>query len=186
MYRAYRQIVYDGADSTRTLDDRVTRSLATGTHTVTITDVDVGVEFVRLRLANQFGEAHIEPVLIRDSDSTISWNLWRLLSAIMAGRDAVYRARRHILAQPSLLYQLAGVQTRIHLVHGPGYTVTRTATGRYCVVIMPDNFERPERYGSYEEATLAAEQLGHEPSTYRVGGWKPAGTTTFVFDKEST
>lgn len=179
MYAIYRTLVYEAAhdSSARQLDSRVTRTLGLGTHRVRVRHVDVGLTHARFWLVNQFDETHTEPVLLRDGDSRISWNLWRCLVAFIQDRSEVYRARAHVLANPNILTALSGAEVEVHIVPGPGYRVVRGASNRYWIELLPDGrvLESVGSFPAHDDAAAAAEMEGYSASTYQVGGWKSVG-----------
>lgn len=173
MYNIYKRIVLGEDPDTRSLDASIVRSLGVGQHSVRVRHVEIIDKILRLWFINQFDEVHTEPVTIYDGDDRISWNLWRLLLALMQDRSETFRARSLIVRDPNILEQITGISLTIHLTHGEGYSVVRGANDRYWPIVLPSK----DRLGSatfdtHGEALMAAEQQGYPPSKLVVAKWE--------------
>jgi hypothetical protein len=177
MYAAYRQHVLNQPMTTsRPMNERVTASIKPGTHRATIIRVDVLTTHARIILRSQYGEMHAESVEIAGgSPDRISWNLWRLLSACLPDRSAVFSAKSRVLTNPDWLATLlTGHELKITLTWGPGYRVDRTAENRYWLVVNGNRISDP--FDSHSAAASHGEDLGYRPATPRVGRWERSET----------
>jgi hypothetical protein len=185
MYTIYKQIVLKEDSASRSLNDRVTRTLGVGQHSVRIHHISIKDNTMNVGMVNQFDEYHTEPIPILDGEDRISWSLWRLLLVLMQDRSETFRARSLVVADTSILEQLKGMSVTVHVTHGEGYSVVRGANNRYWLELMPRKIRLlQETFNSHGEAQRAGEMAGHPPSKFIIGKWESgsaADTKPFRF-----
>lgn len=179
MYKTYKDIMISSSPQ-KDLNKSISNRLQVGKHQVTIKEIRLAESFADFVFTTDLNDEHRERIWIWDSKdkSKLSWNMWRLIQAIVGDKDSTYRLAHKIVSIKDLV-KLKQTELIIFIAASSGYKIAMSSEDMYWLLDGQTGKKLSDTvFASHREAAVYAINNSIPKSWPHIVKWETADECT--------